>query len=182
MKSFKKSADRLISEKPSQIFLGIVFVFYILFNIQTPEFLAELIDTFFGKSIVILFAIFLFMKTNPVIGVLGLIVAYQIIKTSSITTGSYGMKHFLPSEESKINEMQSFNEETVLPQSMLKQSMCNCNGKCNCNAAVSKTNFGGVLEQEIVDKMIPIVVEESNDDISYEPVMDGQHNASVIDN
>ena len=109
MQSFKKTFDHLVSEKPSQLVLGIVFFFYILLNVQTPTILATPLESIFGKVLVFAFAAVIFMKTNPVVGVLGFIVAYQMIKTASVTTGRYAMKHYLPSEENKMKDMTSFN-------------------------------------------------------------------------
>ena len=151
--SVKQSFDKLMAENPSQLILGVVFVFYLLLNVQTPAFLATPIDTIFGKVIVGVLAIIVFMHTNPVIGVLGFIVAYQLIKTAAVTTGSYAMKHYLPSEESKIEDMVSFNENNIT---------------------------AGSLEEEMVDKMAPLVVHGGNGNINYAPVLDDQHSAASI--
>lgn len=181
MKSFKKSFDHFVSEKPSQLSLGVIFVIYILFNVQTPDFLAEMIDNIFGKVLVIVIAAVLFMKTNPVIGVLGFVVAYQIIKTSSVATGTYGMKHYLPSESSKMNEMRSFNDESVAPPAIMHQmKSCGCSGTCSC-LTVAKTNFNGALEEEMVDKMAPLVIKGPDSKLEYKPVLDGQHGASLLE-
>ena len=181
MASFKKSFDHFVSENPSQLSLGVIFVFYILFNIQTPDFLAKMIDTFFGKVVVVVIAAILFMKTNPVIGVLGFVVAYQIIKTSSVATGTYGMKHFLPSEESKMNELRSFNNETVVPPTVMNQlKSCGCSGVCSC-LTTAKTNFNGALEEEMVDKMAPLVIKGPDSTLEYKPVLDNQCGASLLE-
>lgn len=181
MKSFKKSFDHFVSEKPSQLSLGVIFVIYILFNVQTPDFLAEMIDNIFGKSLVVVIAAILFMKTNPVIGVLGFVVAYQIIKTSSVATGTYGMKHYLPSEESKMNEMRSFNDETVVPPTVMNQmKSCGCSGACSC-LTIAKTNFNGALEEEMVDKMAPLVIKGPDSNLQYKPILDNQYGGSLLE-
>ena len=181
MNSFKKSFDRFVSEKPSQLSLGIIFVIYILFNVQTPDFLAQYIDNIFGRVLILVIAAVLFIKTNPVIGVLGFVIAYQIIKTSSIATGSYGMKHFLPSESSKMNELRTFNEEVVTPPAIIAETFkCSCKGPCNCfNTA--KTNFNGALEQEMVDKMAPLVIKGGDSNLNYKPVLDNQIGGSPLE-
>ena len=147
MKSVKKSVNNLVSEKPSHLILGVFFFIYILTNVQTPEFLATFIDNIFGKVLIVAFAAVIFMKTNPVIGVLGFVVAYQMIKTASITTGTYAMKHYLPSESSKMNDLRKFNEEEVSPLVM----PCGCQGQCSCMSvatATATTNNAGSLEAE----------------------------------
>jgi hypothetical protein len=153
--SFIPAFNKLISEKPSQLILGIVFILYILLNVQTPAFLAEPIDTIFGKVIVVVIAIIVFMHTNPVIGVLGFIVAYQMIKTASVTTGRYAMQHYLPSEDNKAAEMAAFNERNI--------------------------HASGSLEEEMVEKMAPLVLHGGNPNIKFVPILAGQHSAASLD-
>ncbi len=171
MQSFKKTFDNLVSEKPSQLILGIIFVIYILLNVQTPSFLATPIDTIYGKVLVVAIAAVVFIKTNPVIGVLGFVVAYQIIKTASITTGTYGMRHYLPSEKNKITEMKSFN--AVEPTSNVVPS--------NVSTSGSGIIVAGTLEEEMVDLMAPLVMHGGESDQDYKPILDGQHGASPLE-
>jgi hypothetical protein len=173
MQSFKKSFDHLVTENPSQLILGVIFVLYILLNVQTPYVLAGPIDTIFGKVLVMAVAAVIFMKTNPVVGVLGFVVAYQLIKTASIVNGTYAKKHYLPSEANKMKEMQSFNEEYVVPSS----------STTNPNIMVAKTNNDGALEAEMVAKLAPLVMHGSSSDsetMGYSPIMDGQHSAALL--
>ena len=146
-----QALNKLVSEKPSHLILGVIFILYILLNVQTPPFLATPIDTIYGKVIISVIAIIVFMHTNPVIGVLGLVVAYQLIKTASVTTGTYAIKHYLPSEKSKSAEMQNFN-----------------------------VDFNASLEEEMVDKMVPMVIYPSDPELTYKPILDGQHDAAMI--
>jgi hypothetical protein len=163
---FKKSFDHLVSENPSQLILGVIFCFYILFNVQTPAFLADSIDNLFGKVLVVAIAIVIFMKTNPVVGVLGFVVAYQLIKTASVTTGTYGMKHYLPTEESKMKEMQAFNPEKIHEES---------------ETMTAATNVTGSLEAEMVDRMAPLVMYGGDSSLDYSPVLDKQYSAASLD-
>jgi hypothetical protein len=164
----KKSFDKLISENPSQLILGIIFVLYILMNVQTPAFLAGSIDNIFGKVLVVAIAVVIFVKTNPVIGVLGLVVAYQIIKTASVTTGTYGLRHYLPSENSKMQEMQSFNTEIVAPVQEAPEEMH------------AITNMEGDLEVQTVAQMAPLVMNGGESLLNYSPVLDDQHSAAYL--
>jgi hypothetical protein len=169
MQSFKKSLNNLVTEKPSQLILGVFFLFYILFNIQTPAFLATPIDTLFGKVFVVGLAAVIFMTTNPVIGVLGFIVAYQMIKTASVTTGTYGMKHFLPSEQNKAEEIKSFNVDAYMGEN------AGANGE-----AYNKQINSDSLEEEMVEKMVPLVIKGGDSTLNYKPILDGQHDAALL--
>ena len=176
MQSFKKSVDHLISGNPQQLILGIIFGLYILLNVQTPEFLASAIDNIFGKVIVFAIAVVIFMKTNPVIGVLGLIVAYQIIKTASVTTGTYALRHYLPTEESKMQDMQSFNTEHVM-QVQTKEHETDMQAEKQMQAI---TNVDGDLEVQTVAKMAPLVMNSDDSSLNYGPILDDQHSAASL--
>ena len=167
MQSFKKSFDHLVSENPSQLILGVIFALYILLNVQTPAVLAGPIDNLFGKVLVVAVAGVLFLKTNPVVGVLGFVVAYQLIKTASVTTGTYAIKHYLPSEASKMKEIQSFNPEQVQAP---KQAM-----------TTVQTNADGSLEAEMVAQMAPLVMHGGESELDYSPILDKQHSAASLD-
>ena len=189
MQNFKKSFDHLVSENPSQLILGIIFVFYILLNVQTPDVLAGPIDNLFGKVLVIAVAIVVFMKTNPVVGVLGFVVAYQLIKTASISTGNYAKKHYLPSESSKLREMQSFNIERVqapVPlaqaqqyQAQAQQYQAQAQQQQN-TMVVATTVIDGALETETVARMAPLVMHGGDSGLNYSPILDAQHSAALL--
>ena len=169
--SFKKTFDDLVAEKPSQLVLGVVFFFYILFNVQTPSILATPLETIFGKVLVFAFAAVVFMKTNPVVGVLGFIVAYQMVKTASITTGNYAKRQYLPSEVNKMKDMTAFN--VIEPTSEVAPTSISTSG--------SGILLPGTLEEEMVDRMAPLVIKGNEDsNLDYKPVLDGQHGASPL--
>ena len=178
----KKSFDKLVSEKPSQLILGIIFVLYILMNVQTPAFLASSIDTIFGKVLIVAIAAVIFVKTNPVIGVLGLVVAYQMIKTASVSTGTYGLRHYLPSENSKMREMQSFNAEQVvsLPEPVHHQQAQQMQAQQPEQQMQAITNMDGDLEVQTVAQMAPLVMNGGESLLNYSPVLDDQHSAAYL--
>lgn len=92
-----------ISDKKnlSQLLLEILFIIYLVMDYKIPEWIATIIDSAFGKIIVVLIALMLFAYSNPVLGVLSLLVAYQIIKTASVKTGIAGLEQYYPTEEKK---------------------------------------------------------------------------------
>ena len=184
MQSFKKSFDQLVSANPSQLILGVIFVFYILLNIQTPAVLAGPIDNLFGKVLVVAVAAVIFMKTNPVIGVLGFVVAYQLIKTASVTTGTYAMRHYLPSENSKLREMQTFNAEQVQAQQVQapeqQESAQQLAQQHMQGEMQAVSNIDGALETEMVARMAPLVSSGGDSGLNYSPVLDNQHSAASL--
>ena len=101
--------DLLKKEQQPHLLLGIIFIAYLIFNIQTPDVISQLIDTTFGSIIIMLFALSLFMQVNPIIGILGLAVAFEMIRRSNIDTGSFATNNYIPSEEKKLKHMKLYN-------------------------------------------------------------------------
>lgn len=105
-----------------QHILTVLFVIYLILGLKTPQMIAQLIDTLPGKIIVIIIAIALFIYTNPILGVIGFFVAYDLIRRSSIETGNYGIDHYLPTEDTKAAKMSSYNQYPyTLEQEMVKK-------------------------------------------------------------
>jgi len=84
-----------------QLVLSVLFVIYLVMGYKMPDGVAELVDSTFGKIIVGLIALMLFAYSNPILGVLALLVAYQMIRTASIKTGMAGLEEYYPTEQKK---------------------------------------------------------------------------------
>jgi hypothetical protein len=111
---FKKS-------KSSHVVLGIIFVIYLIMGYPIPETLASMIDTIYGKIIVCILALILLVSVNPVLGVLGLFVAFDLIRRSELATGSTALAKFGSSEKTKMGEFTAFNQfPYTLEQEMVK--------------------------------------------------------------
>ena len=82
-----------------QLTLIILFFIYLIMGYDIPYSLAILIDSIWGKVIVVGLAIILFAQTNPILGILGFFVAYKLIMSSSIESGNYGIQNYIPTEE-----------------------------------------------------------------------------------
>jgi hypothetical protein len=85
----------------SQLILVILFLIYLILGFKMPDSVANLIDSSAGKVIVALVARLLFGYSNPILGVLGILVAYQLIKSSSEKTGMAALEKYYPTEEKK---------------------------------------------------------------------------------
>lgn len=77
------------------ILIGLLSAFLVIGN-PIPQPLHRLIDTQIGIVVVIIIAISLF-AFSPVLGAVGLLVAYQIIRK----TGTFAIGMYMPSEEKK---------------------------------------------------------------------------------
>ncbi len=84
-----------------QIILSALFIFYLVSDKYLPPQIAQIIDTPIGKIIIILISLSLFTYTNPLLAILGIIVAYYLIQSATKQTGTYGLEVFEPTEQKK---------------------------------------------------------------------------------
>jgi len=118
----------------SQNVLTLLFVIYLILGLNTPKPIAQIIDTLIGKIVVILLAIYLFIYTNPILGVIGFFVAYDLIRRSSVATGNFGIDNYLPTEETKQAKMSSYNQYPyTLEQEMVKKMVPNVSNNLLAN-------------------------------------------------
>ena len=134
----------------SQLFLLIIFVVYIVFNVPTPQPLASMIDSTFGYVVIIALFAVLAINLNPIVIVVGVFAIYLLFKRSSISTGSLAMTKFLPTENVKSQYLSAFNQ------------------------------FPVTLEEEVVQQMAPLQPGPTMAPKSFLPIMDNLHNASGI--
>ena len=152
--------------------LGVLLILFLLFDIKRCRQLSVHIDTFYGQFIIVILTIVVCIKTNPIVGVLAIIVAYKLIFSSKSYSSNYAVKNFVPSEISKLNEMKSYNTETINET---------CGNVSNTLSSASGMIIGSSLEEEQVDN-IPSPSQPSHSDlpVGYKPVMDNQYGASTL--
>lgn len=149
MEVFKKL---LTGMKQHEILLLILLVTYLLFNIRTPMGLARLIsENILAQGVVYLIALWLFMHSNPVIGVLGLITAYQLIQRSKEQAGRKAISKYLPSQDKMNSALNAYNQ------------------------------FPPTLEEEVVATMAPIVRNGPMGSPSYLPIIDNIGDSAPVD-
>jgi hypothetical protein len=132
-------------EKQHEMVIFVLLILYIVFTPSVPHALAEYAESTTGQIIVIILAITLFVSTNPVVGILGFLAAYEFIRRSSHVTGVYGIETFSPTEQKKQEVMAAMNPAPV------------------------KT-----LEEELVDNLVPISPNDNiglTDGGSFQPVL-----------
>lgn len=133
-----------------EIVLSIIFVIYLVLGLKLPENVSIIIDTSIGKLIIVIIALALFAYSNPVLGILSLLIAYNLIKDASTITGTSGMDLYYPTEQKKWS-----------PFTPTKQ-------------------FPYTLEQEIVKKMTTQKFNTKYVKAPFKPVLEDTHNASQL--
>jgi hypothetical protein len=113
----------LKKEHSGQILVIVVFIIYLVSGSSTPEPIASIIDTFAGKIILLIIIISLFKYAHPILSILAVFVAFELMRRSSISTGTYGLARYVPTEEKKACEMRKMNDfpyPTTLEEEVVK--------------------------------------------------------------
>lgn len=123
----------------------VIFVIYIIFPFKTPAFLSGTVNTPLGLIVLLVVTLYLFFYTNPILGVVYIFVAYELIRrTSLVRRGSADnyMVRSSPSEVQRAIEMNQMNPERVV-----------------------------TLEEAVISKMAPAQVFNDNTiDTGFKPV------------
>jgi len=144
-------SDLFKKEHMGQLVLVILFIIYLIMGYKTPQPVAGAIDSIVGKVILLIAVIYLFMYSNPILAVLSVFVAFDLIRRSSIATGSGALFRYSLGEEQKFSQFTAFNQ------------------------------FPYTLEQEVVKKMAPIVQGGTSlTKASYKPVLDNLYDAAPL--
>jgi carbon starvation protein CstA len=148
MESFSRLFKK---ENMGELVLIILLIVYLILGLKTPEPLASMIDSMGGKIVMFVVVIYLFMNAHPILAVLSLLAAFDLMRRSSMTTGIAALQKFAPSEEKKMSQFTAYNQ------------------------------FPYTLEQEVVSKMAPIMKSGySITPASFKPLLDNTYDASPI--
>jgi hypothetical protein len=131
-----------------QAILTVLFVFYLITDKKLPIPVANLIDTPLGKVIVVMLALSLFAYANPLLAILGMCVAYFMINSATIQTGTYGLEEYTPTESKKWASFES------------------------------RKHHSYTLEEEIVKERASQRFNTSFVKTPWRPILDDTHNAS----
>jgi len=141
----------LKKEHMGEHILVVLMVVYLVMGFQTPEPIANIVDTLLGKISIFLVVVYLFLNSSPILAVLALFVAFDLLRRSSAVTGIDALRKYAPTEERKSSQFTAFNQ------------------------------FPYTLEQEVVKKMAPIVQSgRTLTKPSYKPMLDNLHDASSL--
>jgi hypothetical protein len=116
-----KLLDSFKSIPPLEIGLFIIFVIYIIFPFDTPGFLSSYVDSPLGMIVIFCVTVFLFLYTNPVLGVLYIFVAYELLRRSSNVSARSAIVQYTPSQANKDAELKAMNppKEHTLEEEMV---------------------------------------------------------------
>jgi hypothetical protein len=152
-----------LSEKKNrgQLILTIILIIYLIMGAKVPTTLSSTINNPIAKVIIALGAIILFTYSNPILGVIILLVTFEIIRNSS----SY---KYLDSDGYSVEFNPSL--ESYYPTEEKKWS-----------PFTAQHQFPYTLEQEMVKKMTPSQnINYTKQKYSYKPILDDFHDAAPV--
>lgn len=109
LESPKKIVELVKKIKPLDIVLFVVFSLYILFPTPTPESIVSLVNSPLGIVFLFIFTISIFVYRNPILGVLFIIVAYELLRRSSSQPIFTSILQNTPSQVVKDQELKAMN-------------------------------------------------------------------------
>ena len=143
-------AALLSSIPPGQWLLTALLAVFIFTGVQIPHELADAVDSSAGAVVVIVLALAAFLNTNIVVGALSLVAAYELLRRSRSPTTAGGGSTDVPSEAAKVADFEKYN---ALPHT---------------------------LEQEMVQKMAPLVKHAPAPGAHYQPTLTPQNSAAPL--
>ena len=143
------------SASPLEIVLFGLFVIYLVLPIETPAMVAPYIDSPVGMVSIFIITLYLFLYTNPVLGILYIFVAYELLRRSmkSGNVGSTSYIQYSPSQQRRDSDLKQMNP--------------------------SKS---ASLEEDVVAKMAPLGHSDMSiyTDTSFKPISENVHNAFSV--
>jgi hypothetical protein len=85
------------------------FVVYVVAPIPVPTFLAGVFDSSLGILMLFIATLFLFFYVNPILGVVFIFVAYEILRRSAQFTGRTAILQYTPTQIKKDIQMNAMN-------------------------------------------------------------------------
>lgn len=148
-----KVLEQFKTLKTLEIGTLVLFILFIIFPFKLPLDIANIFDSSIGLVILFIVAIYLFFYTNPILGVIFILVAYEIVSRSSVTTGGNYIIRDNTTQEMKDVELEKMNPVQSI-----------------------------TLEEELINKMAPARNEFIKGDISndFKPVTNGTVGASLF--
>lgn len=104
-----------------EIVLLVLFVLLFLIPLDIPKPVGFFLDSSLGMIFLFVIAVLLFAYMNPVLGIVFLLVSYELIRRSSLVVKQVPIISYTPSQEKKNERMQQLNpvSYTTLEEEMV---------------------------------------------------------------
>ena len=116
-----KVLEQFKSLKSLEIVSLVLFIIFIIFPFKLPFIVANIVDSSLGLVFLFMVTIYLFFYTNPILGVIFILVAYELIRRSTINTGGNYIVRDNTTQEYKDAELEELNpfQPTTLEEEVI---------------------------------------------------------------
>jgi hypothetical protein len=102
-----------------EMVLFALFVAYLVFRPESPPAMTHFVDTPIGMALVVAVTAYMFLYTHPILGILSIFVAYEIVRRNNNMTLS--MVQYREVETPKFDEPPTVSEERTLEEDMVAE-------------------------------------------------------------
>jgi hypothetical protein len=138
---------------PLELILFVAFTFYLVFQVDTPQLFIPYIDSGIGMFTIIGIALYLFLCTHPILGIVSVFVAYEVLRRSTVRINRIQLFEPNPHQNKVDDEMKEMNSPIIF-----------------------------TLEEQIVSTMAPLLKSNPSDYLvsSYKPISESIHDATEL--
>lgn len=152
-------------KSPIEYILLVSFILYLILPINLPDSVAKFVETPLGIIGLFLITIALFAYVNPILGVLYIFVAYEVLRRSSRITGKTAYIEYTPNQVKKDEKMRKMNPP---PEKTLEEVVVQKMAPIGQTTFVDGRAVGGEKGKFIAG--------------AFQPISENIHNASAIHN
>lgn len=92
-----------------EIGILVLYIAFLVSDITPTDGMASFIDSPVGMTAVLVFILYMLFYMNPVVGVLGIFVGYELLRRSAASNNRVAMMMYTPTQERKDTELAEMN-------------------------------------------------------------------------
>jgi len=127
-------------ERMGELVLTIVFIIYLILGLQIPQPVATIVDTLFGKITLFIIVIYLFIYSNPILAIISLFVAFDLIRRSSKTIE---FQKYTPSEKKKSSQFTAYNQ---FPYTLEQEIVSKMAPTINSGTSITQASYKPIID------------------------------------
>ena len=141
--------DFLSKKNISQIILSFIFILYLIMGYTLPYEISKFLTSYLGIVVVILITIFLLITCNPIVGILAIFVAFELVKRAKLSystisnVGLQSLAQFNPKERTVYSQFSPTNQ---FPLTLEEEMVTKLAPICDPNSNLKKATYIPKLE------------------------------------
>lgn len=141
--------DLLSKKNIGQFILGCFFVLYLIMGYTLPYELSKFLSSSLGIVVVVLLTVFLLITCNPIVGILAIFVAFELVKRAKMgystisNVGLQSLAQFNPKERTVYSKFSPTNQ---FPLTLEEEMVTKLAPICDPNSNLKKATYIPTLE------------------------------------